>query len=81
MGQITKADAGEPRGLSLISEIRRKCQIPVMAIGGINVENLVAVFQAGADGVAVISAIVAEPDIREATLEFKKVIESLKIKI
>jgi len=74
----TKADAGEPRGLSLISEIRQQCRIPVIAIGGINLENMPAVFLAGADGVAVISAIVAAPDIRKATLEFKKFIESLK---
>jgi thiamine-phosphate pyrophosphorylase len=74
----TKADAGEPRGLSLVSEIHRQCRIPVMAIGGINLENVAAVFQAGADGVAVISAIVAAPDIRQASLEFKKVIESLE---
>jgi thiamine-phosphate diphosphorylase len=74
----TKADAGEPKGLSLISEIRKQCQIPVIAIGGISVENLAAVFQAGADGIAVISAIVAAPDIQEATLAFKKVVESLK---
>lgn len=74
----TKADAGEPRGLSLLSEIRRQCQIPVIAIGGISFNNVVAVFQAGADGVAVISAIVAAPDIREATQEFKKTIESFR---
>jgi thiamine-phosphate pyrophosphorylase len=75
----TKGDAGEPRGLSLISEIRQKCQTPLIAIGGINLENLKDVFQAGAHGVAVISAIVASSDIRLATSSFKKTIKTLKI--
>jgi thiamine-phosphate diphosphorylase len=72
----TKSDAGEPKGLSLLSEIRKHCRIPVIAIGGINFENMATVFQAGADGIAVISAIVASPDIRQRTLIFKQTIES-----
>ncbi|MCK5455411.1 MAG: thiamine phosphate synthase, partial [Calditrichia bacterium] len=51
---------------------------PIIAIGGINLENMAAVFQAGADGIAVISAIVAVKNIRQATLEFKQTIESLR---
>jgi thiamine-phosphate pyrophosphorylase len=74
----TKVDAGEPRGLSLLSEIRRNCQIPIIAIGGINLENMKAVFQAGADGIAVISAIVAAPDIHKVTRKFKQTIKALE---
>ena len=77
--RATKADAGEPKGLTLISKIHQHCQIPIFAIGGINLVNVPAVFQAGADGIAVISAVVAAPDIRQAALEFKQTIESLKI--
>jgi thiamine-phosphate pyrophosphorylase len=74
----TKADAGEPKGLSLLSEIRRNCQIPIIAIGGINLKNIKAVFKAGADGIAVISAIVAAPEIREVTQKFKQTIKALE---
>ena len=76
--RLTKPDAGEPKGLLLISEIHRQCRIPIIAIGGINLENMAAVFQAGANGIAVISAIVAVKNIRQATLEFKQTIESLR---
>jgi len=40
--------------------------LPVIAIGGINYGNLDEVLRAGADGVAVISAVLAAPDLREA---------------
>ena len=72
----TKADAGEPLGLSLISRIRQHCRIPVIAIGGINPENVSDVLKAGANGVAVISAIVSAPDIREATRNFKRALST-----
>ncbi|HYA31419.1 MAG TPA: thiamine phosphate synthase [Thermodesulfovibrionales bacterium] len=50
-------DAGEPKGVELLHEIRRHVKIPVVAIGGISLENLSSVLDAGADGVAVASAI------------------------
>jgi thiamine-phosphate pyrophosphorylase len=40
--------------------------LPVIAIGGINGGNLDEVLRAGADSVAVISAILAAPDLHEA---------------
>jgi len=72
----TKADAGEPRGLTLISQIRQHCNIPIIAIGGITPENANEVLKAGASGVAVISAIIAAPDILQATRDFKRKIVS-----
>jgi thiamine-phosphate pyrophosphorylase len=72
----TKSDAGEPRGLALISQIRQHCRIPIIAIGGITPENANEVLRAGASGVAVISAIVAAPDILQATRDFKRRIVS-----
>lgn len=50
-------DAGEPKGVELLHEIRRHVRIPVVAIGGISLENLSSVLDAGADGVAVASAV------------------------
>lgn len=70
----TKPDAGEPGGLVLLTEIRRQCKIPIIAIGGINQQNAKQTIQAGADGVAVISAIVSAQDIAAASRELKTIV-------
>lgn len=54
----TKPDAKEVQGTKLIVELREKgFNIPIVGIGGIHAENAEAVIRAGADGVAVITAI------------------------
>jgi thiamine-phosphate pyrophosphorylase len=52
-------DAGRPKGIRALSEIKRHIQIPVVAIGGITRENVKEVLDAGADAVAVISGILS----------------------
>lgn len=74
-GTKTKADAEEAKGIEALKEVNKKVSIPVIAIGGINLENLKEVIDAGADGVAVISAIVKAENIEETT---KRFIEALK---
>ena len=49
------------------AEIRNMISLPVVAIGSINVNNVAKVKAAGADSVAVISAILKSDDIEEAT--------------
>lgn len=46
-------DAGIPKNSDAISEIKKMVKIPVVAIGGINLDNLGSVVDAGADAVAV----------------------------
>jgi len=70
----TKPDAGEPRGLVLLKEIRHQCTMPIVAIGGINAHNAKDTIRAGADGIAVISAIVSADDIAIASRELKEII-------
>lgn len=70
----TKADAGEPLGLDLIARIRRKCRIPIVAIGGINAENARLVRDAGANAAAVISAVASADDIAQAARLLKHVL-------
>ncbi|MBS9337261.1 bifunctional hydroxymethylpyrimidine kinase/phosphomethylpyrimidine kinase [Fructobacillus parabroussonetiae] len=53
----TKTDAKPAIGLEGLKAIKNQVKVPVIAIGGINEENAVAVYSAGADGLAVISAI------------------------
>jgi len=67
----TKADAGAPLGLELVARIRKGCSLPIVAIGGINAENARSVMEAGADAVAVISAIVSADDIAQAAKNLK----------
>jgi thiamine-phosphate pyrophosphorylase len=67
----TKPDAGEPAGLSLLREIRRRVRLPLIAIGGITLDNAPSVIEAGADGVCAISAVVTRPDVRGAIEEFQ----------
>ncbi|HDP36820.1 MAG TPA: thiamine phosphate synthase [Candidatus Atribacteria bacterium] len=74
----TKPDAGKALGIARLKEIRESVNIPIVAIGGINENNLEEVLRAGADGVAVISAVVSAPDITEACRKLKNKIESIK---
>lgn len=55
----TKKDIATPLGLEGISSIRQQTSIPLVAIGGINKGNIKSVIKAGADGIAVVSAIVS----------------------
>lgn len=50
-------DAGYPKGLKALEEIRKHIKIPIVAIGGVIPENASSVLAAGADAVAVMSAI------------------------
>jgi len=67
----TKPDA-TPLGLESITDIKRNVSIPVVAIGGIKAENVVQVGAAGADCIAVISAVVSAVDIKEAARNLRK---------
>lgn len=58
----TKTDTGPVVGEDMLVEVRRAVTIPIVAIGGITRENARAAIRAGADGVAVISAISRSPD-------------------
>lgn len=63
----SKSDASQPVGLDCIREIRAMgVTQPLVAIGGITRENAAAVRLAGADGVAVISALAQADDMGAA---------------
>lgn len=69
-GSKTKLDAGAPIGVGRIREIKAAFpDIPIVAIGGINAENIAEVAAAGADAAAVVSAVVGAPDMEAATRE------------
>jgi thiamine-phosphate pyrophosphorylase len=68
-------DAGEPKGVEMLREIKRRVTVPVVAIGGITLDNLARVLDAGADAVAVASAILRN-DIAKNVRSFKGVMRS-----
>jgi thiamine-phosphate pyrophosphorylase len=74
----TKSDAGAPVGTEVLGQIRREVGLPIVGIGGINMHNAAEVIRQGADGVAVISAVVSAPDIAQATASLLAVVEEAK---
>jgi thiamine-phosphate pyrophosphorylase len=74
----SKADAGPGHGLNRLRSIRNAVRIPVIAIGGIHSGNVREVIHAGADGVAVISAVVSAPDIPKAARDLRELVLAAK---
>ena len=61
-GTFTKSDHEPIAGLEKLKSARRAVgHFPLVAIGGINPENAVRVFQAGASSIALIAALVSDP--------------------
>ena len=58
--------------LSLLTQARKQLQIPIVAIGGVSLHNAAQVIQAGADAVAVISAVFEAPDVKRAAQQFSQ---------
>lgn len=76
----TTKDVREPLGADIIKEIRKISRLPVIAIGGINENNIEDIMKAGADGAAVISAIITKEDITGAVKEFIRRVGDAEIK-
>ena len=74
----TKTDAAPPLGLSGLRHMRAATKIPLVAIGGIHAGNARDVIRAGADGLAVVSAIVAAADPRAAAEALRRKIEAAR---
>ena len=74
----TKTDHAPPLGLDGLRRIRAAVKLPLVAIGGIHAGNAREVVRAGADGLAVVSAIVAADDPRAAAEELRREIAAAK---
>jgi len=68
----TKPDAPPAAGLDGLAAIRSAVRLPLVAIGGISEQNAAAVIRAGADGIAVVSAIMAAVDPAAAARALRK---------
>lgn len=65
----SKMPYGAPLTTALLQQARAATTLPVLAIGGINPARVPEVMAAGADGVAVVSAVMAAPDFGAAASE------------
>jgi thiamine-phosphate pyrophosphorylase len=65
-------------GPDLVRRVRPEVPVPLVAIGGITVDNVTEVIQAGADAVAVISAVCAAPDPAAAARRFLEAIRAAR---
>ncbi len=66
----SKAQYGAPVGVKAIRYLKNEVRIPIYAIGGVNSGNMLQVMSAGADGIAVISAIMTAEDIRKTAAAY-----------
>ena len=78
---LSKANPAAPIGLDGLARLsriirRRSAGMPVCAIAGISAENAAEVVRAGADGVAVISAVSRAPDPRSAVRALRAAVEA-----
>lgn len=72
----TKADAVEV-GHEVLQAISEAVEIPVIAIGGISANNVMELAGTQISGIAVISALFAQPDIEAATRNLKELTEKM----
>lgn len=66
----TKKDAN-PTSMEELRKIRENISIPIVVIGGINKDRVIDFENMGIDGLAIVSAIIAQKNITEATKELK----------
>ena len=71
-GTSTKTDT---RSVSIetLAQIRQEAEIPIVVIGGIGKDNAMNFRKLGINGIAVVSSVIAQPDIEAAAAELKQI--------
>ncbi len=75
MYPTTTREGAEVVGPDMLREIRQAIALPIVAIGGINKDNIKEVIKAGADSIAVISAVLGAGDVEGSTRHLVNIIE------
>ncbi|MGV3724978.1 MAG: thiamine phosphate synthase [Actinomycetota bacterium] len=73
-GTATKSDAGDAVGTEQLVRFREISELPIVAIGGVTAARVPEALAAGADAVAVISAVVKAEDMTAAAGAFSQII-------
>ena len=63
----SKEDAGPVSGIDILKQVVEAIPLPIIAIGSVSAENTPQVMDAGAHGIAVISAVCCQEDPEQAT--------------
>jgi thiamine-phosphate pyrophosphorylase len=71
----TKTDTQPPWGLDGLRQVRSATALPLVAIGGIQARNARDILRAGADGLALVSALCAAADPCAAALELRQLFD------
>lgn len=74
----TKPDAARPLGVGGLAAACAALPLPVLAIGGVDPSRVRPVVEAGASGIAVVSAITAMPDARRAAARLREALEAAR---
>jgi len=77
-GTPTKTDTAQPFGLGGVKTVMTITKHPTVAIGGMNKSTAADVIKAGADGIAVVSAIVAADEPQFAARELMNIVSNAK---
>jgi len=72
----TKTDTRNHWGLDGLRKVRAMTRHPLVAIGGINASNAAEVMRAGADSLAIVSAICSAPDPQKATERLLRIVRN-----
>lgn len=71
----TKTDTAPPLGLEGVRALVERGPVPVVGIGGIGAAEAAAVMEAGAAGIAVVSAILGAPDVEAAAEQLRAAVD------
>ena len=77
----TKTDTKQPWGLAGLAQVCSATRLPLVAIGGIQQSNAQQVLQAGAHGLAVVSALCSAPNPRQAAADFCALSEATRMNL
>jgi len=76
---VTDTKPGKPEiGVARLTKVKAVVGIPVIAIGGINADNAAACIEAGADGIAVITAVCMAEDMYAATSGLRQALDKAR---
>jgi thiamine-phosphate pyrophosphorylase len=74
----TKIDANKPCGIEMLKRIRKKVNLPIVAVGGIDKKNVKNVVLSGADSIVSIKAVLNSDDIYNEIKDFIRIIGECK---
>ncbi|RBW70563.1 thiamine phosphate synthase [Bacillus taeanensis] len=77
----SKEDVVDPVTTSYVEQVAKEITIPFVAIGGIKLHNVDQVLDAGASRICVITAVVANEDVKDAAKQFVSKIDARRIKV